>query len=130
LNSGRFEVFEIQLIVEYCNTDCSETQVDAYLLECVWVAVNVNGSDDLSGYRFDFKENGDILILDTATNDEFSGYWATTQTEDGVKIELANINGPNIGVLNGFWLVTDCREDRLVLRNNNEVSVVIERDCS
>ncbi len=130
LNNGNFEVFEIGLIVEYCNTDCTETQVDAYLLECVWVAVNVNGSDDFSGYEFDFKENGDILILDTATNEDYSGYWATTQTEDGVKIELANINGPNIGVLNGYWLVTDCREDRLELRNNNEVSVVIERDCN
>lgn len=130
LGNGRFEVFEITLIVEYCQPDCNEEQVDAYLMECVWIAVNVNGSDDLSVYNFDFKENGDIFITDTVTTEEYTGYWATYQVEEGVKIELANINAPNTSILNDYWYVIDCREDRLEIRNNNEKTVVIERDCN
>jgi hypothetical protein len=130
LNSGRYEVFEINLVVEYCQANCTKEQVDTYLLECIWIPVSASGSDDLGDYRIDFKENGDLLIVSTVTNEEFSGYWATTQLEDNVKIELANINGPNIQILNDFWYVIDCREDRLEVRNNNEITVVIERDCS
>ena len=130
LNNGNFEIFVIKLEVEYCDTGCTEEQVDTFLKECIWNVVNYNGSNDFIIYDFDFVAGGDIIITDTNTNDEYSGYWATTQVAEGVKIELANINGPNIQALNDFWIVTDCREDRLVLQNNSEVSVVIEQNCN
>lgn len=130
INNGNFQLFEIQLHVEYCNTDCTELEVDSYLLECVWNVVDFNGSDDLSGYDLDFNNDQGITITDMNINDAFTGFWSTSQTNDGVLIQFANINGPNIQAINGDWIVTDCGSDRLVLHNNSGVTIVLEQDCN
>lgn len=130
INNGIFELFEIQLIVEYCNTDCTKLDVDSYLLECVWNVVDFNGSNDLSDYDLDFNSDQGIDIAISGTTDTFTGFWSTSQTNDGVLIQFANINGPNIQAINGDWIVTDCANDRLVLHNNSGDTIVIEQDCN
>ena len=130
LNNGNFEVFEIQLIVEYCQPDCTEEQVDAYLLECIWNVVNFNGDDHLINYDLDFTDGEGINITEVNTNDAFTGFWSTSQTNDGVLVQFANINGPNIQVISGDWIVVECRTDRLKLENNSGDFIVIEQNCN
>ena len=46
-----FEVFPIDIYVEDCSDEsCSEADVNAYLVECIWNVVSLNGSDDLIIY--------------------------------------------------------------------------------
>ncbi len=130
INNGNFELFEIQLKVEYCSPNCTELDVDSYLMECVWNVVSFNGSDDLFSYDLDFNNDQGIAITDVNTNDAFTGYWSTFQTNDGVLIQFANINGSNIQAISGDWIVTDCASDRLVLHNNSGDTIVIEQDCN
>ncbi len=130
INNGHFELFEIKLIVEYCNQDCTEQELDSYLMECVWNVVNFNGDNHLIGYDLEFNNTEGITITDTATNGTYTGFWSTSQTNDGVLIQFANINGPNIQAVNGNWIVTDCRSDRLVLHNNLGDIIIIEQNCN
>ncbi len=58
-----FEVFEVELYVEDCSEEgCTEEQVDAYLMECHWVADSYNGDDQLVGYNIYFNENMDLVV--------------------------------------------------------------------
>ncbi|RZV65847.1 MAG: hypothetical protein EX254_04560 [Flavobacteriaceae bacterium] len=125
-----FEVFEVQLIVEDCSTGCTEADVDLFLMECEWFAVDFNGSDDLSIFELDFNDNSNLVITNTTNNETVNGFWATSETADGVWIELDNLNGSNIQALTGTWLVTECSETRLKLENDNNGYVVIERECN
>ncbi|RLD27201.1 MAG: hypothetical protein DRI75_10065, partial [Bacteroidetes bacterium] len=130
INNGNFQLFEIKLIVEYCNQVCNEQDVDAYLLECVWNVVSFNGDDHLIGYDLDFNNTEGIDITDTITNDAFTGFWSTSQTNDGVLVQFANINGPNIQEISGDWIVVSCVSDRIKLQNNSGDYFVIEQNCN
>ena len=130
INNGYFELFEIKLIVEYCNTTCTELEVDSYLMECVWNVVNFNGDDHLIGYDLEFNNTEGITITDTATNETYTGFWSTSQTNDGVLVQFANINGPNIQAINGDWIVIDCASNRIKLQNNSGDYFVIEQNCN
>jgi len=125
LSGDDYLVFESE-----CNTNCTAEDVDAYLLECVWNVVSYNGSDDLSVYDLDFNSEEGINITDSITSDAFTGFWSTSQTNDGVLVQFANINGPNIQALNGVWIVVDCASDRIKLQNNSGDYFVIEQDCN
>ncbi|MCF6294669.1 MAG: hypothetical protein L3J25_03145 [Flavobacteriaceae bacterium] len=129
INNGNFELFEIQLEVEYCNQNCTEQEVDAYLLECIWNVVSFNGDDHLMGYDLEFNINEEITITDSVTTDTFTGFWSTSQTNEGVLIQFANINGPNIQALNGDWIVVSCESGRLELQNNSNETMILEQDC-
>lgn len=109
--------------------DCTEQDVDNYLLECIWNVVNFNGSDDLIIFNFDFNEDGTVTIA--GDQQTVTGMWSTTETDGGVKIELSGINAGNIQAVNGQWIVEECAEDRLALEGNNSDNfMVLERDCN
>jgi hypothetical protein len=130
INNGVYELFEIKLIVEYCNQICTEQEVDAYLLECVWNVVSFNGDNHLIGYELDFNANQELSILDSVTTDVYTGFWSTSQTNDGVLVQLANISGSNIQAINGDWIVVDCASDRIKLQNNSGDYFIIEQNCN
>jgi len=122
---------EIELVIEKdCETSCTELDVDGYLLECVWNVVNFNGDDHLINYDLDFIGEQGIIITDTVTTDTFEGFWSTSQTNDGVLIQLANISGPNIQAISGNWIVIDCANDRLKLENDLGDFFIIEQNCN
>jgi hypothetical protein len=112
-----------------CDTDCTEQDVDAYLLECVWNVVIFNGDDNLISYDLEFNNIEGITITDTATNETYTGFWSTSQANDGVLIQFANINGPNIQEISGDWIVVSCESGRLELQNNSNVTMVLEQNC-
>lgn len=130
INYGNFQLFEIQLHVETCNTYCTEIEVDGYLLECVWNVVNFNGDDHLINYDLDFNDVDGIAITDSATTDTFEGFWSTSQTDNGVLIQFANISGPNIQAISGDWIVIECASARLKLQNDAGDYFIIEQDCN
>ncbi|RKE90899.1 hypothetical protein [Ichthyenterobacterium magnum] len=121
-------IFEIQLIAENCNTSCSETDVDAFLYDCIWNIVNYNGSDDFIMYNLDFETNSGIVVIYTAT-ETIDAFWSTSQSNDGVIVEFSNVAGANIQAITGNWLVVECEEDRFELHRNNDI-MVLERDCN
>jgi hypothetical protein len=126
--SAVFEIFEISLIVENCNTgNCTEEEVDAYLTECHWNIVNYNNSNDLIEYDFDFNTDGIVTI--TGSGATYTGFWSTSQSANGVIVEFSNISGPNIQAINGNWFVVECEENRLEMHINNDI-MVLERDCN
>ncbi|NOY48937.1 MAG: hypothetical protein GXO84_12270 [Chlorobi bacterium] len=126
-NNTNYEVFEVVLYVEDCSTSCTETQVDAYLIEanCHWVPAAINGSNDFVDYDFYFNENLDlVIVLDGA---ETVGTWMTTQGADGVIVSMSQISDP-LQQFNGEWLVVECGAERMVLTNNN-IELILEREC-
>jgi len=123
-----FEVFEVELYVENCNTSgCSEEQVDAYLMECHWEASSYNGDNQLVDYDIYFKPNQDLLVQGNGVS--YLGVWSTAgNPANGVFVTIAQLEGP-VQDLNGQWLVAECTEAQFVLTTNN-VEMILERDCS
>ncbi|GAB4161850.1 MAG: hypothetical protein Tsb0033_19950 [Winogradskyella sp.] len=127
--ADQFEVFPIVLVVQDCNpSGCTEEDVDSFLVECIWNAVNYNGSDNLLNWNFDFEPNSQIVVI---YNNEttIDATWTTSQSEDGVIVTFSNVAGPNIQAITGEWLVVECEEDRLQLQRGNDI-LVLERTCN
>ncbi|RAJ11775.1 hypothetical protein LY08_02660 [Olleya aquimaris] len=130
-NPSQFEILEIELILEDCSTPCEASDVETYLQTCIWNTVNLDGSDNLIGFDLDFNANHDLAITNTSTNATYSGYWNVSTTATGnILLELANINGPNIQAISGYWDLVDCDTDRLQFTNDNNATFVIEQDCN
>lgn len=108
---------------------CTELDVDSFLLECVWNVVNFNGDDHLITYDLDFNDNQGIDITVLGTTDSFTGFWSTSQTNDGVLIQFANINGPNIQAISGDWVVVECTNEELILHRGDD-EMVLKQDCN
>ncbi len=126
-NPNEFEIFDITLLAENCAANCTEADVDSYLLECIWNVVSFNGSDDLIIYDMDFESSGTVVIFtDTVTID---ATWSTSQSASGVILEFGNVSGANIQAITGNWTIIDCDEDRLEMIQGND-TMVIEKDCS
>ena len=127
--NNEFEIFTIQLILEDCNeAGCSEEDVDAFLLECMWNVVNYNGSDNLMEWNLDFESTNQIVVIYTATQ-TIDAMWSTSQSSEGVIVEFSNVSGPNIQAITGQWLVVECEEARLELHRENDI-LILERNCN
>ena len=121
---------EVEMVLDRdcsTSTDCNEDNINSFLLECTWNAVNFNGSDDLIIFDFDFTNNGTVLI--TGDGQSITAMWSTSTTGDGVWVEFSEVNAGNIQALTGNWLITECEEDRLKLQKDNDF-VIIERTCN
>ncbi|WP_458627482.1 hypothetical protein [Winogradskyella sp. PC D3.3] len=127
-NPSSFEIFEILLVVEDCSNTCSEAEVDAFLEDCIWNAVNYNGSDNLMDYNFDFESTSSIVVIYTDTL-IIDATWSTSQSSEGVVVTFSNISGPNIQAITGNWLVVECEVDRLELHRGDDV-LVLESTCN
>ena len=125
-NADTYEVFEIELIVEDCSSACTELEVDDYLQTCIWNVVNFNDSDDLIIFDLDFNDDGSVTI--TGDGQTVEATWSTSQTTDGVWVELDGVNGANIQAISGNWLVVECDPDRLEM-TKNEDTMVMEQNC-
>lgn len=111
--------------------DCSEQDMVLALKECVWNTVSYNGDDHLIAFDLEFSTGNALLITDTTNNTTYSGYWnVSTTAAGGLLLELANINGPNIQALNGFWDVIDCDLHRFKFINDNNTYFIMEQDCT
>ena len=120
---------EVEMVLERdcsTSTDCNEDNINSFLLECTWNAVNYNGSDDLIIFDFDFKNDGTVLITGDG---QITAMWSTSTTGEGVWIEFSEINAGIIQALTGNWLIIECEEDRLKFENDNNF-VIIERTCN
>jgi hypothetical protein len=122
---GEYSLYEVNL--EECNSNCSEAEVDAYLIECIWNVVNFNGSDDLINYNFDFESNSNIVVIYSET-ETIDAFWSTSQTNDGVFVEFSNVNGGNIQAVSGNWLIVECENDRLEMVKGEDI-MVMEQNC-
>ena len=123
-----FEVFEVELYVEDCSEDgCTEEQVDAYLMECHWVAVSYNGDDQLLGYNIYFNENMDLVV--EGNGGTFNGTWSTAgNPTNGVFLTIEQLPA-DLQDLIGQWQVVECTEAQIILHDDNNVEIVLERDC-
>ncbi len=123
-----YEIFTHELIVEDCYADgCSEQEVDAYLLDCIWNAVNYNGSDNLMEWNFDFEGANNIVVIYTDTQ-TIDAIWTTSQSEDGVVVTFDGVSGPNIQAITGEWLVVECSEDFFHLERGDD-TLLLQRNC-
>ncbi|MBT8273269.1 MAG: hypothetical protein KJO77_05645 [Bacteroidia bacterium] len=126
-NPNVFEIYEHQLIVENCNEpNCTELDVDAYLMSCAWVAVSVNGSNDYQNYWMNFGD-GDVLLIE-GNGMNLNGSWSTSEGPNGVVVTFSNLNN-QFQFLIGDWVVVECTENQIILLNDNS-QVVLERDCN
>ena len=123
-----FEIFEVVLKVEDCNTSgCSEEQVDNYLMECHWEASSYNGDNQLVDYDIYFKPNQDLMVEGNGVS--YFGTWSTAgNPTNGVFVTITQLEGP-VQDLNGQWFVAECTEGQFILTTNN-IEMVLDRDCS
>lgn len=108
---------------------CTEAEVDAFLLECIWNVVSYNGDDHLIAFDLNF-DDGQVFTITTANGDTITAGWSTSESTNGVLVEFSNVAGSDIQAINGTWLVVECNEGRLKLQNDNNTFMVIERDCN
>lgn len=126
---NQYEVFPIQLVLENCDqTFCSQAEIDAFLVECIWNVVNYNGSDNLMDYNFNFDADGQNLLIYNAQI-TIAAFWSTSQSSDGTILDFGNVSGPNIQAITGEWLVVECNEERLELNRGDDI-LVLERTCN
>ncbi|WP_157514635.1 hypothetical protein [Mangrovimonas sp. TPBH4] len=111
-----FEVFEVTLLLENCYTsECSEEQVDSYLMECHWKVIDfedwgTGATPEFLGYELYFNENQELVVLE---GEETSiGTWITS---------MSNYNTVKLDILGGdqpfynYWLVAQCTSEELLL---------------
>lgn len=120
----------VELILEKeCDpntTVCTEEMIKQYLVTCSWNVVNYNGSNDLLVFDFNFNVNQGIVIThDGQTTD--ASWSITTDINNDVLIELANVVGSGIQAINGGWKVYECAENRIKFVNDNGDYFIIER---
>ena len=127
--TNMFEVFEVELYVEDCSeTGCTEEQVDAYLEECHWVAVSYNGDDQLLVYNIYFNENMNLVVEGNGAT--FNGTWSTAgNPTNGVFLTIEQLP-TDLQDLIGQWQVVECTETQIILHDDNNVEIVLERDCN
>lgn len=127
-NLGQYQIFTVNLVVSNCGaTNCSELDVDAYLMECLWNVVNYNGSNDYIYWNLDFQSNGIVKIINSTQIIEAT--WSTLQTNNGVLVSFTGVSASNIQVISGSWLIVECEYNRLQMIQNQS-TMVIEQDCS
>ena len=126
-NEGNFAVFEIGLVVENCTNNCTEEEVDGFLVECIWNIVNYNGDDHLINYDFNFNTDGTVII--TGEGMTITAMWSTSMSANGVVVEFSNVAGPNIQAITGNWTVVECQNNRLEFVRANDI-MVMERTCN
>jgi len=126
-NNDVFEIFEHQLIVEDCSQgNCTELEVDAYLMSCAWIAVSVNGSNDYQDFFIMFNDGQELIIEGQGMN--FTGNWSTSEGPNGVVVTFSELNN-QFQFLTGDWIVVECTENQIILTNNT-TEIVLERDCT
>ncbi len=124
VNGDNYLVFEKDC--EDDDLDCTEEDVSAALVECIWNIVNLNGSDDLIVYELYFEEGGALVI----STDEvvIDSAWSLSQNDDGVWLEFSNVNVENIEEIVGSWLIIECESGELTMMKVDNY-MVIEQDC-
>ncbi len=111
--------------------NCSESDIDSYVMNCVWNVVNYNGSDNLIIYDLDFNNNQELVITNSSNSDVINATWSTSESADGVILEFNNVIGADIQAITGNWIITECEGDRLAMHHNTTSDeMVIEKDCS
>ncbi len=102
--------------------DCEVAAVANFLENCTWQIAATDLDVSFQG-TIDFS-NRNIHASDAMGMVVDEGNWETT--ENGVQFNA--LFGP-IAPLNGAWHITECREDRVKLVNEQEQFVVFEKEC-
>lgn len=129
-NNGSFQIFEIALVAENCGSDCSETDIDAYLQECYWEITVHTGNSNYLGFHFYFNENNQLQIIYGTGSVTAAGIWSTATIDGQVVIIISELTDFN--ELEGVWTIESCEEDSLVLSqqtNSENIEMIIERNC-
>lgn len=112
-------------------TTCSEAEIAANLLECIWKITDYNGSTTLSSYNLIFNADGSLQFI------QEPGLFSTTTTymvgvtTTGVMINFGAISGPSIQVLTGTWAVTDCGGAYIELTDVIDGNTLtLEKECA
>lgn len=130
-NPSEFEVLEIGLYLENCTGgDCSEQEIDAYVLECTWNVVQFNNSNDLIVFDLEFAPNGLLTISGDGQTITVANGWSTSSSTNGTVLILSGIALGNIQAINGEWTIVECNSERLEMVNSNQDFMVMEQDCS
>ena len=125
----QYEVFEVHLFVEDCSnpSGCTEEEVDAILMECHWIPVNVNGSNDFNSFGLYFNDGQELVIEGGGMT--LTGNWITTgNPNDGVYVVISGFEG-NFVMFNDEWLVVECGNEWMHLQSGDN-NLIIERECN
>lgn len=129
-NPSEYEILEIGLFLENCTGgDCSENEVDASLVECIWNVIDFDGSDNLIVYDLDFNVDGTLII--TGNGLTIASMWSTSNSGSETIVDFGSVAGPDIQAISGSWVVNECQTDGFVLTGvNNNSTMVMEQNCS
>ena len=128
-NTSVYEIVEIDLYLEGCSAgNCTEQEVDSYLVECTWNVVQFNNGNDLSEFDLVFSGDGILTITGNGQTTTIANGWSTSTNGSGTVLTFSNIALGNIQAITGDWIVIECNTERIELVRGNEI-MVIERTC-
>ena len=128
-NTSVYEILEIDLYLEDCSAgNCTEQEIDSYLVECTWNVVQFNNGNDLSEFDLVFSGDGILTITGNGQTTTIANGWSTSTNGSGTVLTFSNIALGNIQAITGDWIVIECNTERIELVRGNEI-MVIERTC-
>jgi len=128
--NGPFEVYEIELIVEACNSNCSADDVQDMMLDCEWTLTSFAGSD-FSMFNIEFNSNNEAVIFMPNGTEEYTANWTVSQQGNDVQVIISNVSGGNVQIIAGTYLVVECASEQLILHDvtNSSNELVLDKDC-
>lgn len=129
-NPSEFEILEIDLFLEDCTSggNCTEQEIDAYLVECNWNVTYFNNSNDLTDFDLVFGDNGLLTVTGNGQTITIDEGWSTSSTANGTVLTISGVALGSIQAINGEWLLEECTSERLEMVRGND-RMVIEQSC-
>lgn len=118
----------LHLEQECFDVGCTEDQVEGYLETCIWNAVNVSGSQELTNYDLEFMGETELTITIPGAEPITATYSVLSMT-DGVYLDISGVNASDIQAINGYRKLIECDEDRLKFENDQGF-IILERNCN
>ena len=116
--------------------DCDIEEVNEALLDCFWMIHYYNEDDNYRPFALNFKENGELKIVNPSATNVITGNWETVETSNGIALIISEVNEFD-QALNGRWMIVECDDDRfkLVRPENStagtaEARMILKQRCA
>jgi len=115
------------ILHQRCDDDneesCDTTEVANKLETCKWRVAKIDGNEGFSDFLIDFSNRNIHAYINGMVEDE--GNWDITDTAINFNDLFANLQ-----VINGSWTVVECEADRLVMINEAQNELILEKSNS
>ena len=114
------------------DNNCTQDEIEMYLLECSWTINDYPETDDLENLYLNFGPNGTLQIIDGVTTVAIGGNWSMSTSNDGLpEIIVSDLTAYEF--LEGSWIIVECDDDEFLIEYETtageEIQFELEQEC-